>query len=84
LARWCWQRFIGDMSDNYTSVLFCIRDNGTEIYQNGLPVGVVKNAFNFIPHGHELPDGTKKPVKVDRVAVLQVIHAATAAHRFNP
>lgn len=71
------------MSDNYTSILFCIRDNGTEIYQNGLPVGMVKNV-TFKPHSHELPDGTRKPVKVDYVAILHAINAATSVYSSKP
>lgn len=68
------------MSDNYTSVLFCIRDGITEVYENGLPVGALKGD-KFELHNHKLPDGSLKQVKPlsEDVyhAVAAALHAAT-------
>ncbi len=65
------------MSDNYTSVLFCIRDNGTEIYQNGLPIGTYTNEGIYRPHVTVNPtDGSERVSKVDCNAMLHAINAS--------
>lgn len=58
------------MSD-YNSFLVCIRDTHVDVYQNGLPLGIVKDGV-FQVHQRTLPDGTKQPVKIDTVAADRV------------
>ncbi len=71
------------MSDNYVSVLFCIRDNGTEIYQNGLPVGTYSNGGVYKPHVTRNPDGSERVSRVDLLAMLEAAHAANDCMEFH-
>lgn len=64
------------MSDNYTSILFCIRDSGTEIYQNGLPVGTFSIGGIYKPHVITGPDGVERISKVDTGAMHEAAIAA--------
>lgn len=49
----------------YTSFLVCIHDSIINLYVEGLPIGTIQNG-KFQVHHLTLPDGTKKPVEINR------------------
>lgn len=48
----------------YQSFLLCIHDGQTNVYHNGLPIGVIRDG-GFIVHKHRLPDGKEAAVKIE-------------------
>lgn len=63
--------------DNYTSVLFIIRGDKTEVYQNGLPIGY-HEAGAFVRLQHKLPNGAFKPAYMDLDAIRTAIDVSLA------
>lgn len=51
------------MTNEYHSFLVCFHPGHTDIYFNGLPIGVIR-ADVFTIHEHTMPDGTKIPAKI--------------------
>lgn len=58
-----------DMS--YESFLICFHEQHTDVYRNGLPIGIIRNGV-FEVHEHTMPDGSKHPVKIDPVLAERV------------
>lgn len=48
----------------YTSFLVCLRPNCYDVYQEGLPIGVLNNGV-FNVHHHVMPNGDRIPAKID-------------------
>jgi hypothetical protein len=44
-----------------TSFLICKHNDHTDLYRNGLPLGVIRNE-QFELHHHTMPDGSKVPI----------------------
>lgn len=51
------------MSEKYTSILICYHDDHTDIFRNGLPLGVIAGG-KFNVHENVMPDGTRVPVEI--------------------
>lgn len=58
------------MSD-YFSVLFCFHDTQTDVYLNGLPLGIIKGG-KFEVHERTLADGSKQPIEIPKDALESV------------
>lgn len=64
------------MSAEYQSFLICFHPGHTDVFRNGLPLGVVKDGV-FQIHHHTRPDGAKMPVEIPLllpVMVEDVVH----------
>ncbi len=59
------------MRTNYTSFLACFHEKHTDVYHEGLPIGVIRDG-TFEAHQHTRPDGSKHPVKVDTELLKRV------------
>lgn len=48
---------------DYHSFLICFHPGHTDVFRNGLPLGVVRNGV-FHVHTNRMPDGTEVPVQI--------------------
>lgn len=48
----------------YHSFLICFHENQINLYENGRPIGIIKDKFE--PHQITLPDGLKKAIEVNK------------------
>lgn len=55
----------------YSSFLICFHENSTDVYVNGLPIGVIRDGKFEI---HKLQT-SKRPVDIDQ-ELLQRVHSA--------
>lgn len=55
----------------YTSFLICFHGDITNVYQEGLPLGVIRDG-KFEVHKHTMPNGDKIPVELDFVLLAKV------------
>ena len=61
------------MSD-YKSFLICFHPNQTELYKNGLPIGVIRDG-QFKVHQRKLADGSAVDIRPDLPLLDSVIEA---------
>lgn len=59
---------------NYSSFLVCFHEKHTDLYQNGLPLGVVRDG-EFYVHNNIMPDGTRVPIDLPSELAKKVIGA---------
>jgi hypothetical protein len=64
---------------NYTSFLICFHPDHTDIYHNGLPLGVIRDGV-FRIHENTMPDGTKVPVKIPENLLFDVANVRAAIY----
>ena len=56
---------------SYTSFLICDHGTHADVYVEGLPIGVIRGSqFNI--HHNTMPDGSRRPVRIDDTAVDRV------------
>lgn len=65
------------MTEPYTSFLLCIRPSHTDVYCNGLPLGVIRAGLFEIQH-NKMPDGTLVPVKIPEDLKAKVLAYVSA------
>ena len=58
----------------YSSILICFHDSHTDVFKNGLPLGVITDG-EFKVHQLKNPDSTTTPVKIDMQNIRDVILA---------
>ena len=56
---------------NYQSFLVCFHEGRTDVYRNGLPLGVVVDG-KFTIHKHTMKDGSQVPVEIPSPLVESV------------
>lgn len=56
--------------NNYTSFLICFHDGHTDIFRDGLPIGVIRDG-RFDLHQQAMPDGTKQPISIEGLRDLK-------------
>lgn len=61
---------------NYHSFLICFHESHIDVYENGLPIGVIRDG-KFQIHEHVMPDGTKVPVEISDGLALKVAKVAS-------
>lgn len=56
------------MSEQYESFLICFHGERAEVYNNGLPLGIVSNN-KFTPHERIMPNGTvlKRETRIELI-----------------
>ncbi len=59
------------MSEKYDSFLICFHETQTDVYHNGLPMGLIREG-RFEIHHRTLPDGGKYPVEIDADVLRRV------------
>lgn len=62
------------MNDEYKSFLVCFHDGHTDVYKNGLPVGIIRNGQFFV-HKQRMADGSEKEIEID-TDLLQAVYEA--------
>ncbi len=55
----------------YSSILICFHDGHTDIFKNGLPLGIISDG-EFKVHQMKNPDGTTTAVKIDMQDIWSV------------
>lgn len=61
----------------YQSFLICFHPGHTDVYRNGLPLGVIRDG-DFHVHKSRMPDGAEVPVDVPPELLNQVISTITS------
>jgi hypothetical protein len=62
------------MKDDYSSFLICFHPGHTDVYRNGLPLGVIRDGV-FRIHETTMPNGSKVPVDIPEFLGSQVKQA---------
>lgn len=71
------------MKSEYQSFLICFHEGHTDIFHNGLPLGVII-AGQFLPHEVKLPKGAKQTVEIPPGLVDKVKQALELLPQCQP